>query len=204
MNSLFDKVPFNLKGKINYILEIIRNYKDWYLIFFKRLFKIHTKKVYLRNGIVAIGGTKSLILDLIDEIFIKRIYNPDFMCINIGDTVMDIGANIGIFSLYAAKQGAKKIYAIEPLSQNIPFIKSNFKINKLKVPNIDNVAISDKIGIGKLYLGDLDSHGLLFDHNFKKKFSKYKEVKTLTLNKIFNSLFHFSKKLLHSSLGHFE
>lgn len=181
MSSIFK----NLKGKNKYVVEIVQNYKDWYVIFFNRLFKIHTEKIHLRNGIVAVGGVRSLIVDLIDEIFVKEVYNPDFMRINTNDTVMDIGANIGIFSLYAAKQGTKKIYSIEPLSQNISLIKNNFKINKLKVPDIDNVAVSDKNGISKLYLGDLDSHGLLFDRNFERKLSKYKEVKTITLNGIF-------------------
>lgn len=177
---------FNFLGKINYILDVIQNYKDWYSIFYNRLFRIHTYKVHLRNGLILVGGPKSLILDLIDEIFVKKVYNPEFMEINVGDIVMDIGANIGVFSLYAAKQKAKKIYSIEPLPQNIPFIKKNIKVNKFNGPNIINVAVSNRNGVGKLYLGDLDSHGLFFSHNYKDGFVKFIEVPTLTLEKIIN------------------
>jgi FkbM family methyltransferase len=180
----FNMTSSNLNGKIKYILEIIQNYNDWYLIFIDRFVNIRVREIHLRNGTIVTGGKKSLILDLIDEIFIKKVYNPKSMKINAGDTVMDIGANIGIFSLYAARQGARNLFSIEPLSQNISLIKTNFKINKINKPKIIKAAVSDKKGIKKLYIGNLDSHGLLFDRNFRQKFTKFVEVPTLTLKEI--------------------
>ena len=167
-------------------MEIVQNYKDWYLVFFNRLFGIRIKKVHLRNGVVLVGSPKSLILDLVYEIFIQKVYNPWFMQIKSGGAVMDIGTNIGVFSLFAVKQGAGMVYCVEPNSRNITLIKRNFEINKLKNPNIINVAVSNKNGYGKLYLGDFDSHGSLFKRNFKQKQPKYIKVKTATLGKIFN------------------
>ena len=46
------------------------------------------------------------------------------------------------------------------------------------------MAVSNKNGFSKLYLGNLDSHGLLFDHNYQQQFTKYKIVKTMTLDTI--------------------
>jgi FkbM family methyltransferase len=175
---------FNLIGKLNYVAEIILNYRNWCLILLNRLRNVLTNIVYLRNRIVITGGKKSLILDLCSEIFIKEIYNPINLRINPGDTVVDIGANIGVFSLYASHCSASKIYAIEPLLENIQSIKINFKKNNFNNIKIINAAVSDKNGFSKLYFGDLDSHGLLFDHVFKEKLTEYRNVRTLKLDTI--------------------
>lgn len=175
---------FNLIGKINYLFEIFINYDDWYLILLNRLLNVPINVVHLRSGIVIFGGKKSLIVDLVYEIFIKQIYNPIHLGINPGDTVVDIGANIGVFGLYAAKCSAASIYAIEPLVENINLIKTNFKKNNSNNLKTINVAVADKNGFSKLYFGDLDSHGLLFDHVFKEKLTEYRNVRTETLDTI--------------------
>jgi FkbM family methyltransferase len=178
------QVSLNLTGKLNYILYIIRNYPEWYLIFSNRLLKKPITKLKLKNGLIILGGKRSLILDIADEIFVQKVYNPKFMPIRLGSTVIDIGANVGIYSLYAAWKGAKKIYAFEPLSKNLVLINRNFKINRLPQPSLSNAAVTNKTGTAKLYLSDFDSHGLLFDHNYKDKFTKHVDAKTVTLSRI--------------------
>ena len=56
---------------------------------------------------------------------LKYFYN----FINEKDKVLDIGANIGLFSLLSCK--AKKIVSIEPLKECIPILKKNLKENGL-------------------------------------------------------------------------
>jgi FkbM family methyltransferase len=48
--------------------------------------------------------------------------------------VIDVGANIGAFSLYAASLGAKKVVAIEPISASYNTFLNN--IHKLQLKNI--------------------------------------------------------------------
>jgi FkbM family methyltransferase len=61
--------------------------------------------------------------------------------------VVDIGANIGAFSIQAAVLGAKKVFAIEPEPNNLKSLKSNIKINNLSDKIIPvGVGISDFIG----------------------------------------------------------
>lgn len=58
--------------------------------------------------------------------------------------VVDIGANIGVFSLYAVHAGAKKIYAYEPNQQAYEILAQNIVKNELQgiiVPY--NLAVSD-------------------------------------------------------------
>lgn len=47
-----------------------------------------------------------------------------------GDVFYDVGANIGVYSLYACKKGAK-VYAFEPESLNYAKLNKNIKLNNL-------------------------------------------------------------------------
>lgn len=59
------------------------------------------------------------------------------------DIVYDLGANIGVFSLYCSNFNVKKIYAFEPHPEVLPFITYNlYKYGKNV--KIFNKAISDK------------------------------------------------------------
>lgn len=49
-----------------------------------------------------------------------------------GKTVVDVGANTGIFSILAGKMGAKKVYAFEPISGNLDYLKKNIQLNNLE------------------------------------------------------------------------
>lgn len=58
----------------------------------------------------------------------------DFKDMNLhsGDTVVDIGANIGIVSIYLAKKFPNiKIYAYEPVAQNYKNFLENIKLNNI-------------------------------------------------------------------------
>jgi len=68
------------------------------------------------------------------------------LCENIdtSGTVVDAGANVGFFTLYAASRGASRIYSIEPDTQPFFYLKKNFEknpsvilINKAMTPNCD-------------------------------------------------------------------
>jgi len=69
-----------------------------------------------------------------------------------GDTLFDIGANIGLYSIYAAKRGIKVI-AFEPESQNYALLNRNIFLNQCD-DNISclNLALADCDSAGNLYL----------------------------------------------------
>lgn len=173
-----------LARKINYVAHLIRNYSNWFSIIYCRLFKKPITKVVLKNRTTIIGSKKSLTLDIVDEVFIREVYNLNLLKIKKGDVVVDIGANTGIFSMYAAIKGASNIYSIEPLRENIKLIKKNFAINNLTLPICINIAISNKNGQSKLYLSDYDSHNLLFNKNNLQEFHKYRMVRSLKFERL--------------------
>ncbi len=176
----------NIPGKITYITNIISTYRYWWQILISRISKKPLTRVTLHNGLTIEGRSQSVITDLIYEIFIEETYNPALFKIKPGNTVMDIGANVGVYSMYAAHAGAGQIYAIEPSEINTHYITENFSHNRLSAPVILQEAVSDHEGTAKLYAGPLDSHNLLFNHNHVEKFEKYTQVKTTTLEKIFD------------------
>ena len=76
-------------------------------------------------------------------VFLRRDYGD----INEGDVVADIGANIGMFALYAALHGAARVYAFEPSQEAFRVLCKNVESNGLaKVIIPINKAVSDTNG----------------------------------------------------------
>ena len=62
--------------------------------------------------------------------------------INKKDTLIDIGANVGVYSLYAGKNNIKT-FSIEPFQKNYKSLKQNIRLNNLKNVKALNLAISN-------------------------------------------------------------
>lgn len=60
------------------------------------------------------------------DIFITKCYEHPKCKVEQNDVVIDIGANLGLFSYYAITKGAKKVYAFEPGESQSKAIKYNF------------------------------------------------------------------------------
>ena len=78
------------------------------------------------------------------EICNERLYFQSGVSISPGDLVLDIGANIGVFTLCAAKQGAQ-VYAYEPVSPTFAVLERNIQLHDLnKVVQTRNIGFSDR------------------------------------------------------------
>ena len=71
-----------------------------------------------------------------------------------GDVVLDIGANIGYYTLIFAKLVGEegKVFAFEPEPENFALLKKNVEINGYKNVILVQKAVSNKTGRTKLYL----------------------------------------------------
>jgi len=95
-----------------------------------------------------------------------------------GDVLYDAGANVGMYTIYAAAAGkAARVIAFEPESASYALLNRNIALNGLdgKVTAL-NAALSDTGKLDRLYLSGLGAGGAI--HNFgedvdlnKKKFS---------------------------------
>ena len=69
-------------------------------------------------------------------------------------TVLDIGANIGYFTLIMANQ-AKQVHAFEPELRNFEILKKNVQLNRLSNVKLYNLAVTETTGMTKLHLADI-------------------------------------------------
>ena len=83
------------------------------------------------------------------EIFVDKLYFQEGVSISPGDIVLDVGANIGLFTLFAAQQGAQ-VYAFEPVPPTFEVLQYNIHLHRLdSVAHPRNIGISDRLE-GKL------------------------------------------------------
>ena len=127
--------------------------------------------------------------DLIhEEIYILNVYNR-FYKIKDGDTVIDIGSHIGIFTLKAARRTKRGlVISIEPYPKNFKILLKNVKNNKLKNVIAVNSALSNCDGVGKLYIAPGTSgasHSLL---RSRVESSEFVEVLVRKLDSLLDEL----------------
>jgi FkbM family methyltransferase len=98
--------------------------------------------------------------------------------------VIDIGANIGAFSLYAAALGAKKVISVEPISASYNTFLKN--IHRLGLKNITTYKkiVSDK-GNDFLPVSLNDNAGANSMYNVSEN---YEVVETITFSEIMNQI----------------
>lgn len=68
---------------------------------------------------------------VVREIWEENVYRTDDWRFQYPGDVIDIGANIGSFSIYSAAQGVK-VYAIEPEPHNLEALKNNISLNNMQ------------------------------------------------------------------------
>jgi len=127
-----------------------------------------------------------------DTLFIPAIYHEiyydsvylDMMNVLDKETknpvIVDVGANIGITVQYF-REHAKKVYAIEPATENFEALKKNKEFNKWDDVELFKVAISHNVGEGelRLYSKNHTANSLVLRDEIDKDFET---VKTTTLN----------------------
>ena len=141
MNLINKRIIIHLYKRIKNKIVLILNYcilfKNIYLIFINELFKKLGIFYYNKNYIIKLwNGLKFEIrpntwdIKILYEIFYKKIYTPIYIKIPENAIVIDIGAYIGDFSIYIAKNYKQsKIYSYEPSPNNFHLLKNNICFN---------------------------------------------------------------------------
>jgi FkbM family methyltransferase len=98
-----------------------------------------------------------------------------------GGIMLDIGANIGWYSVVMSKECQLKVYAFEPHPFNYSMLKENIRINNANNIHAFQNAIADQEGRMKLHVYksyNMGRHSLV-DHG---KTGKYHEVDTISID----------------------
>lgn len=172
---------------------VIRYFRNWREIISLMAKGQRPRKITLRNGIAIETSPNNTPLAIATEIFIDNVYTQWGLSIEPSDVVVDIGANIGTFALYAARKTKNAIYAFEPFTENFEFLEKNLHANNFRNVTLEQIAVSNKNGMEKLYLSGISGGHLLFDHNNKGQLYDYVHVPTKMLEKLMEK--HSIKKI---------
>lgn len=104
-----------------------------------------------------------------------------------GMTVADIGANVGYYSLIAAKLVGNngKVYAFEPEPENYELLVRNIEINGYTNVVPVNKAVSNECGKTKLFINRVSSSRHSFSQNNVTDEAGSVEVEIITLDEFF-------------------
>jgi len=111
------------------------------------------------------------------------------------DIFYDIGANVGMYSIYAAAKNIH-VHAFEPESQNYATLNRNIYLNTLQDKiSAYNIALSDKTCIGHLYIKEFTIGGALNNFgecvNYQKKYFKPGFKQSVTSFKLDDLVNHY-------------
>src|SRR5690606_3536372 len=138
----------------------------------------------LADGTVLEGTAEGTFLMVLNEIVHKNEYTPPELPIGPEDVVVDIGANVGVFAVMAAKRTRGPVLAFEPFPENFRYLERNARANGLTHLRAFRQAVADQVGTTRLYVGDMAGGNSLIDHNIKGRLEDFIEVPVTTLRAI--------------------
>src|SRR5579884_3901083 len=86
-----------------------RVYKNWAEVISASFKRHEPTKMILKNGLII--EAKASLRYLVREIFFEGVYTPPYLPIEKDDLVVDIGANNGVFTLFAASITRNSVHA---------------------------------------------------------------------------------------------
>lgn len=120
---------------------------------------------------------------IVEEVWGKNIYHEALCNLGFDHTVIDIGAHIGSFSIYAACIAEKgNTYSYEPYAENFELLKENISFNMIKNITPFNLGVSDKAHHNILYLDKFSDAA----HSMLRRTKSSTIIQCTTLKKIFD------------------
>lgn len=148
------------------------------------------KKIESREGIVELReGSKFLVrpgipdLQMINEVYLDGTYNRGLQNVSSNGIIIDIGANIGTFTVLAGRLKSKsRIYAYEPFPDNYRVLKKNIELNKLQErAKAFQFGVANKRETRNLFIGKEGNA----THSLFNNSGKSVQIKTVSLEDIF-------------------
>jgi FkbM family methyltransferase len=121
------------------------------------------------------------------ESFLQHDYLGPGQTISAGDTVVDIGANIGCFTIYAARAVGPtgRVIAVEPASETFSQLRRNVELNNLTNVTLVQAAVSGEPGTVTLMASENSLFTSLFDRiDGRENTGHSEQVEAITLDQI--------------------
>ena len=171
------------------MLNSIKIIENWWIIF-SILLNNSKKEVFLK-----LRDNTALVINnnLLDIVVILENFNENNPYLKFkknelaNSTIIDIGSNIGAFTIYASKQYPfSKIFSFEPDHINYEKLLKNISLNKITNVVASNHAVGKNNGIVKLYSDEFGKFGTV-GSSLTKIGPKSTNVKCDSLEEILNA-----------------
>jgi FkbM family methyltransferase len=144
----------------------------------------------LTTGESLVSPVGEPLLALFDEIWVRQSYLPVSWAPIPGPTVIDVGANVGVFSVWAARYlGAMQVVAIEPSPRILPALVANLERNCIENATVLQLAVGGVRREARLYQrGPAVLDTLFRRDNYGSRFEPIGSVRVMTLDDLFTIL----------------
>lgn len=142
----------------------------------------------LRSGGVIIADAGEPLIPMFDEIWIRESYRPAGLRDLRAPTVVDVGANVGVFAVWASRRlGATRIVAVEPDPRSASHLLSNLRRNAVDGHTVVQAALGGERGEAVLHgRGERARNTLFRTDLYGSSFSARALVRILTLEDVFD------------------
>lgn len=136
-------------------LKIVYLTSNWYEVLIAKLKRKPIRSIRVRTGVV-LNSPEEVSLDfLFHEIWIEEFYAPRDYRIKANETVIDIGANIGVFATWAATRAPHvTVFSYEPFPESADYFRKNQTASGLANIVFHQTAIAGCRGKRILQIGD--------------------------------------------------
>ncbi len=142
----------------------------------------------LRDGTRVHAPEVRTLLAAVDEVYSRRMYSPDGFEPGGDDVVVDVGAHIGLYTMYAAQRTVGRVIAVEPSDDNVRYLCENIAANELKNVVVVHAALGAREGSGDLLRGRFSvGHSLIANPAAETGFGGIEEVRVTTLGALFDA-----------------
>ncbi len=167
------------------------SFRNPLLYYAERLGGFSDKKIniWFWNGVGYVLNTNTSDIRILNEVWNEKVYDPLLSYIKEGSSIVDIGTQIGVFTIKAATAAPNvKVFSYEPFKPNFETLKENIDLNTLQ--NIIypfNVAVAGKRGEFTFYMQDHDTGGGSIHPHGDPTTMKSMTVRAITLEDVFQA-----------------
>ena len=160
-------------------------YKTWHLAIMDKFNLLNgTIPLILRDGTQYLIRARLNDIGKISSIYIRKEYDRYIDKIRDNAIVIDIGAHIGVFSIYAQRLAKNVIvYSYEPFDESFGLLQNNIRINKLERGIYAfNIGVGARRGIRKLFIDrrNLGGNSMFYETE------EYVQIDTVSLKDVFD------------------
>jgi FkbM family methyltransferase len=179
----------NLHRVLKVNLETVKLLGNWAAVVRIRPHRnAKTNRLQFRNGIVLQGQEPNILEWLFREVWVDRAYSPPGFEIQPGDTVIDLGANIGAFTMFAATRAPDVlVYSFEPFASNVAWLRRNVEDSGLSNVAVFQLAVAGSSGQRPFFIepGNCMFHSFFCNEAVDGSKRRHEMVECTTLDEIF-------------------